>query len=208
MRPIGGRWWGWRWWCYGGEDGEVGVARVTESGIPDRIDRVMRIVFELGRKSPPEKFSGGGGVKFLIHTILQCLSAKTTAWNEFSSTMVSALICLATNQKFNFSKYIFERMVKNLDNVNKFLMYPRFVQVFLDQQVGDMSNHKRIFVTPSHTKKNFGNMKKEGKGFSRRFTPLFPTMMVQAQEEIGEGSAAPTDPHHTCHTPPRQKHEA
>ncbi|GJV58297.1 hypothetical protein Tco_1459302 [Tanacetum coccineum] len=25
--------------------------------------------------------------KFLIHTILQCLGAKTTAWNEFSSTM-------------------------------------------------------------------------------------------------------------------------
>ncbi|GKD83714.1 hypothetical protein Tco_1350553 [Tanacetum coccineum] len=63
--------------------------------------------------------------KFLIHTILQCLSAKTTAWNEFSSTMASAIICLATNQKFNFSKYIFESMVKNLDNAGKFLMYLR-----------------------------------------------------------------------------------
>ncbi|GKE45515.1 hypothetical protein Tco_1472799 [Tanacetum coccineum] len=31
----------------------------------------------------------------------------------------------ATNQKFNFSKYIFESMVKNLDNAGKFLMYPR-----------------------------------------------------------------------------------
>nr|GEU47616.1 hypothetical protein [Tanacetum cinerariifolium] len=28
-------------------------------------------------------------------------------------------------------------------------------------------------------------------------TPLFLTMMVQAQEEMGEGSANPTDPHHT-----------
>ncbi|GJW94821.1 ribonuclease H-like domain-containing protein [Tanacetum coccineum] len=44
------------------------------------------------------------------------MGAKTTAWNEFSSTMASAIICLATNQKFNFSKYIFESMVKNLDN--------------------------------------------------------------------------------------------
>ncbi|GJV59931.1 hypothetical protein Tco_1466031 [Tanacetum coccineum] len=51
---------------------------------------------------------------------------KTTAWNEFSSTMASAIICLATNQKFNFSKFIFEGMIKNLDNVSgKFLMYPR-----------------------------------------------------------------------------------
>ncbi|GJZ38124.1 putative ribonuclease H-like domain-containing protein [Tanacetum coccineum] len=57
--------------------------------------------------------------KFLIHTILQCLSAKTTAWNEFSSTMASAIICLAINQKFNFSKYIFESMVKNLDNADE-----------------------------------------------------------------------------------------
>ncbi|GKF38086.1 hypothetical protein Tco_0118147, partial [Tanacetum coccineum] len=47
------------------------------------------------------------------------------AWNKFSSTMASAIIYLATNQKFNFSKYIFESMVKNLDNVGNFLMYPR-----------------------------------------------------------------------------------
>ncbi|GJX84952.1 hypothetical protein Tco_0335726 [Tanacetum coccineum] len=125
-------------------------------------------------------------LKFLIHTILQCLSAKSTAWNEFSSTMASAIICLATNQKFNFSKYIFESMVKNVDSSVKFLMYPRFVQVFLDKQVGDMSTHAEIFVTPSHTKKVFGNMKRVRKGFSGAVTPLFPTMMVQAQEEMGE----------------------
>ncbi|GJT97337.1 hypothetical protein Tco_1092855 [Tanacetum coccineum] len=56
---------------------------------------------------------------------LTLMNAKTTTWNEFSSTMASAIICLATNQKFNFSKYIFESMVKNLDSVGKFLMYPR-----------------------------------------------------------------------------------
>ncbi|GJR58655.1 putative ribonuclease H-like domain-containing protein [Tanacetum coccineum] len=124
--------------------------------------------------------------KFLIHTILQCLSAKSTAWNEFSSTMASAIIYLATNQKFNFSKCIFESMVKNVDSSVKFLMYPRFVQVFLDKQVGDMSTHDEIFVTPSHTKKVFGNMKRVGKGFFGAVTPLFPTMMVQAQKEMGE----------------------
>ncbi|GJT90128.1 uncharacterized mitochondrial protein-like protein [Tanacetum coccineum] len=89
--------------------------------------------------------------KFLIHTILQCLSAKSTAWNAFSSTIASAIIYLATNHTFNFSKYIFESMVKNVDSSVKFLMYIR-----------------------------------EGKGFSGRVTPLFPTMMVQAQEEMGE----------------------
>ncbi|GKB36838.1 hypothetical protein Tco_0881780 [Tanacetum coccineum] len=135
--------------------------------------------------------------KFLIHTILQCLSAKTTSWNEFSSTMASAIICLATNQKFNLSKYIFDNMVKNLDGGVKFLMYPRFVQVFLDKQVEGMSKHKGVYVTPSHTKKVFANMKRPCKGFSGRVTPLFSTMMVQATEDMGEDSAAPSDSHST-----------
>ncbi|GJV27598.1 hypothetical protein Tco_1384046 [Tanacetum coccineum] len=102
--------------------------------------------------------------KFLIHTILQCLSSKTTAWNEFSSTMASAIICLATSQKFNFLKFIFDSMVRNLDNLSgKFLMYPRYI--------------RRV-----------------GKGFSGRVTPLFPTMAIQNQQELGEGSpSGPTD---------------
>ncbi|GJR14480.1 putative ribonuclease H-like domain-containing protein [Tanacetum coccineum] len=120
-----------------------------------------------------------------------------TDGNEFSSNIASAIICLATSQKFNFSKLIFESMVKNLDNVGKILMYPRFIQVFLDKQLEGMSNHKRIYIAPSHTKKIFGNIRRVGKGFSGRVTPLFPTMMVQAQQEQGEGSTMPTDPQHT-----------
>ncbi|GJT00686.1 hypothetical protein Tco_0821855 [Tanacetum coccineum] len=134
-------------------------------------------------------------VDFLnAHTI----NAKTTAWNEFSSTMASAIICLATNQKFNFSKYIFGSIVKNLENVpGKFLMYPRFVQVFVNQQLEGMSNHKRIYIAPSYTKKIFRNIRRVGKGFCGRDTPLFQTIMVQDQEEVGEGSEMPTDPLYT-----------
>ncbi|GKE21301.1 hypothetical protein Tco_1432813, partial [Tanacetum coccineum] len=40
-------------------------------------------------------------------------------------------------------------------------------------------------------------MRRQGKDFSGRVTPLFPTIVVQAYEEMGEGSAMPTDPHHT-----------
>ncbi|GKD39717.1 hypothetical protein Tco_1259924 [Tanacetum coccineum] len=131
--------------------------------------------------------------KYFIHTITQCLSAKSTAWNEFSSSMASLIICLATNQKFNLSKYIFDAMVKHLDGGVKFLLYPRFLQVFINQQLGNMSTHKKIFVNPFHTKKVFANMKRAGKDFSGRITPLFDTMMVQPVEEIGEDSDNPTD---------------
>nr|GEV26386.1 uncharacterized mitochondrial protein AtMg00810-like [Tanacetum cinerariifolium] len=37
--------------------------------------------------------------KFLIQTILQSMSAKRTSWNEFSSAMASAVICLSTGQE-------------------------------------------------------------------------------------------------------------
>ncbi|GJW16337.1 uncharacterized mitochondrial protein-like protein [Tanacetum coccineum] len=132
-----------------------------------------------------------------IFAELERMGAKITAWNEFSSTMASAIICLATNQKFNFSKYIFDNMVKNLEGGVKFLMYPRFMQVFLDKQVEGMSKHKEVYVTPSHTKKVFANMKRPGKGFSGRITPLFQTMMVQASKDMGEDLAAPIDSHST-----------
>nr|GEX61717.1 hypothetical protein [Tanacetum cinerariifolium] len=76
------------------------------------------------------------------------LYAKTIAWNKFSNIIASAVICLATDQKFNFSKYIFDSM-------------------------------------------------RVGKGFSRRDTPLFPTMMVQAQKKLGEDIAILTETHPT-----------
>nr|GEU64998.1 hypothetical protein [Tanacetum cinerariifolium] len=69
--------------------------------------------------------------KFLIRTILQSLSAKRTSWNEFSSAMASAVICLSTGRKFNFSKYIFESLVRNVDSRSKFYMYPRVGKGFL-----------------------------------------------------------------------------
>nr|GEV40873.1 putative reverse transcriptase, RNA-dependent DNA polymerase, Gag-polypeptide of LTR copia-type [Tanacetum cinerariifolium] len=118
------------------------------------------------------------------------MSAETTAWNEFSSTMASAIICLTNNQKFNFSKYILDNVVKNLEARVKFFMFLRFIQVFVNHQIGDMSYHKGIFVNPSLTKKVFTNIKRVRTGFSRVITPLFETMMVKAPKEVGE---IPTD---------------
>ncbi|GJR90831.1 ribonuclease H-like domain-containing protein [Tanacetum coccineum] len=97
-------------------------------------DTIFEELARMGYKKPSPKLTFYKAFfspqwKFLIHTITQCLSVKTTAWNEFSSTMASAIICLATNQKFNLSKV----------------------------------------------------------------TPLFATMMVQANQEEGVDSDVPTD---------------
>nr|GEV92623.1 hypothetical protein [Tanacetum cinerariifolium] len=123
--------------------------------------------------------------KFLIHTILLSMSAKRTSWNEFSSAMASAVICLSTGRKFNFSKYIFDSLVRNVDSTSKFYMYPRFLQLLIRKQVGDLSTHTTKYALPTLTHKVFANMRRVGKGFSEVETPLFEGMLVG--QEIKEG---------------------
>ncbi|GKC74552.1 hypothetical protein Tco_1120435 [Tanacetum coccineum] len=131
--------------------------------------------------------------KFLIHTILHCLSSKKTAWEQFSSNIATAIICLATNRTFNFSKLIFDAMVKNLDSKTKFLMYPRFIQIFLNKHKRLLLPHKRLYIAPTLTQKLFSNMKRASKGYTGVDTPLFQTMLVQGQILQGEGSTIPVE---------------
>nr|GEV03385.1 uncharacterized mitochondrial protein AtMg00810-like [Tanacetum cinerariifolium] len=155
--------------------------------------------------------------KFLIHNI-ECLSAKITSWNEFSSTMASAIICLATNQKFNFSRYILLSLVKNIEAGVPFFMFPRFVQLLIDHQLGDMSHHKDIYDNPSLTKKVFANMKRVGTGFSGVVIALFDNMLVPIAEEVGliqddiQLVPIPTKPStskpHKKHKPKKQQPQA
>nr|GEV71883.1 hypothetical protein [Tanacetum cinerariifolium] len=125
--------------------------------------------------------------KYLIHTILQCMSAKRTSWNEFISSMASAIICLSSGRKFNFSKYIFDSLVRNVDSLTKFYMYPCFLQLMIRKQVGDLSTHTTKYTSPALTQKVFANMRRVGKGFSGVETPLFEGMLVA--QEVGEGFA-------------------
>ncbi|GJW22830.1 integrase, catalytic region, zinc finger, CCHC-type containing protein [Tanacetum coccineum] len=136
-----------------------------------------------------------GDSKLMLLSINLLLLQKVNAARHNLLLLVDTVKAKTVNGEVQLQALVDKK--KNVDSSVKFLMYPRFVQVFLDKQVGDMSTHDEIFVTPSHTKKVFGNMKRVGKGFSIVVTPLFPTMMVQAQEEMGKGSANPTDPHHT-----------
>ncbi|GJY19666.1 putative ribonuclease H-like domain-containing protein [Tanacetum coccineum] len=49
--------------------------------------------------------------------------------------------------------------------------------------------------------------KRVGKGFLGRETPLFPTMVVRNQAEMGECSAIPTDPHSQSHYYSNHQHQ-
>ncbi|GJX66781.1 putative ribonuclease H-like domain-containing protein [Tanacetum coccineum] len=101
---------------------EDGIACLTNDEIFENL--ALMGYEQLSTKLTFQKGSFSPQWKFLIHTILHCISSKSTAWNEFSTNLASAVICLAKGQKFNFSKLIFDGMLRNLDP-KRFLMYPR-----------------------------------------------------------------------------------
>nr|GEW66427.1 ribonuclease H-like domain-containing protein [Tanacetum cinerariifolium] len=114
------------------------------------------------------------------------ISDKLTFYKAFFSpqcTMASAIFCLAINKKFNFSRYILLSLVKNIEDGVPFYMFPWFVQLIFDHQLGDMSHHLDIYDNPSLTMKVFTNIKRVGTGFSRVITPLFENMLVPVAEE-------------------------
>nr|GEY36068.1 putative ribonuclease H-like domain-containing protein [Tanacetum cinerariifolium] len=111
---------------------------------------------------------------------------KPTSWNEFSTAMASAVICLSKGQRFNFSKYIFDSLVRNVDNSSKFYMYPRFIQLIIQAQVGDLSTHTTRFISPALTQKVFANMRRVGKGFLGVETPLFEGRIADRQHAEAE----------------------
>ncbi|GKE60040.1 hypothetical protein Tco_1510407, partial [Tanacetum coccineum] len=118
---------------------------------------------------------------------LALIGLKSTSWNEFSINIASAVICLATNQKFNFSKFIFDVMLRNLDtSKKKFLMYPRFLMVFLNNQIDLGEPFNDVYVTPAHTQNVFSNMSRKSVKFSGKITPLFDFMLVPHQASEGE----------------------
>ena len=65
--------------------------------------------------------------RFLVHTLLQCISSKSGGWDQFSSFLAHGIISLSKGEKYNWSKYVFVEMVGNVKETGKkFLMYPRF----------------------------------------------------------------------------------
>nr|GEY78303.1 hypothetical protein [Tanacetum cinerariifolium] len=86
--------------------------------------------------------------KFLIYTILQCMSAKRTSWNEFSSSMASAVICdLSTHTTKYTSPTLTQKVFANMRRVGKGLSRvetPLFKGMLVGQDIekeGDADEH-------------------------------------------------------------------
>ncbi|GJY62586.1 hypothetical protein Tco_0464046 [Tanacetum coccineum] len=166
-------------------DDQDGISSIPNSEIFEQLALMGyhtdsdKLTFQKGAFSPQWRF--------LIHSILYCLSPKKTAWEQFSINIATAVIYLATNRKFNFSRMIFEHMVSNISSPHRFLMYPRFIQICLDMQRNQLQQHTRSYPVPSLSMKVFNNMKRPTKAFSGQEVALFPTML-----DVTEPSTSPS----------------
>ncbi|GKD56136.1 hypothetical protein Tco_1289523 [Tanacetum coccineum] len=131
--------------------------------------------------------------KFLFHTIIHCLSSKSTSWDQIPTNIATAVICLVTNQVYNFSKLIFDGMMRHLDAKKKSVMYLRFIPVFLTNQLKNVPVPLDHFPINALTTKVFSFMVKKGKKKFGNVTPLFPSMLAQPTEDEGVFSERPSE---------------
>ncbi|GJU06155.1 hypothetical protein Tco_1122585 [Tanacetum coccineum] len=150
--------------------------------------------------------------RFLVHTIMHCLSPKSGGWNQFPSSIATALICLSTGRVYNFSRFILEGMIGNVKaKKNKFLMYPRFLQMIVAIETADRTPRP----TFDFTRKMFANMKFKWEG---QPIPLTPPMLAiaaagddaadeenaAAHEAAGSAAEAHPEPHSPTVSPVRE----
>ncbi|GJV11518.1 putative ribonuclease H-like domain-containing protein, partial [Tanacetum coccineum] len=148
--------------------------------------------------------------KYLVHVLLHCLSPKSTSWEQFGTNIASALVGLATNQKFNFSLMIMNGMLGHIANGKPFLMYPRFIQLFLNKQLEGVTRPQNFIPSVTLPSKVFTFMRKHSPNFSGRITPLTPHMLevitaLAAEEAHSESthSRAENSPRDAQGTPPQ-----
>ncbi|GJR97329.1 putative ribonuclease H-like domain-containing protein [Tanacetum coccineum] len=155
------------------DDGEVEITASIDGQVKTIIEAYLRRHLKL---------EDSDGITSLPNTEifeqLALMGPKTTAWEQFSSNIATAIIFLATNRTSNFSKMIFDAMVKNLDSTHKFLMYLRFLQICLNKQKRLLQPHTKTYPTPTFTQKLYSNMKRVSKGYSGVDFPLFPIMIT------------------------------
>ncbi|GJY28730.1 hypothetical protein Tco_0404497, partial [Tanacetum coccineum] len=132
--------------------------------------------------------------KYLIHVLLHCLSPKSTSWEQFGTNIASALVGLATNQKFNFSLMIMNGMLGHISNGTPFLMYPRFIQLFLNKQLEGVTRPQNFLPSVTLPSKVFTFMRKHSPKFSCRITPLTPPML-EVVTALAAEEAHSTSPH-------------
>ncbi|KAF5813380.1 putative transcription factor bZIP family [Helianthus annuus] len=75
--------------------------------------------------------------KCMVNCVVQALWHRKGAYNETSDYIMNIITCLVLNRSYNVSQVLFDHMIDNIKG-EKYIMYPRFIQMLLDDQVKDL----------------------------------------------------------------------
>ena len=75
--------------------------------------------------------------KYLMHVLVHCLGSRKGGYDEIPEILQSAMVALVLNRPYNFSQMLLSHLIENITRKGneKFLMYPRFLQKIIDEQV-------------------------------------------------------------------------
>ncbi|KAJ0680695.1 hypothetical protein HanPI659440_Chr16g0627211 [Helianthus annuus] len=75
--------------------------------------------------------------KFLVHCVVHALSHRKGAYDKTSDYIMNIITCLVLNRPYNVSQVLFDHLIDNIKG-EKYIMYPRFIQIMIDDQVTDL----------------------------------------------------------------------
>nr|GEW86515.1 ribonuclease H-like domain-containing protein [Tanacetum cinerariifolium] len=122
---------------------------------------------------------------------------KLTFYKAFFSTQWKFLIHTLV-ESLTFPN-IYLSMVRNVDSPSKFLMYPRFLQVVMDNQVDDMTSYDTRYTSYALTHKVFANMQRV-----RKEEEVEMPITSAPPSPTNAPSPPPQDPTPTPHATPPQ----
>ena len=96
--------------------------------------------------------------RFIVHIVMGCLSPRRGGQSKVSREYANMMVAILYRLPYNFSRMIFRGMRGNIDAKDKFLMYPRFLQMIISHLLPDTPTQGNTLV---QTRPNvFGTTKK------------------------------------------------
>ncbi|KAM0061106.1 hypothetical protein Hdeb2414_s0004g00132031 [Helianthus debilis subsp. tardiflorus] len=95
--------------------------------------------------------------------------------DQLNRTQTAALVCVITNESFNYSKYVLEAMKRNVLGArkDKFLMYPRFLQMIFNARYPQLVKSGNTLELKPMGPACFGALTPK-KGTEKKFEGLIP----------------------------------
>ncbi|KAI3744851.1 hypothetical protein L1987_57947 [Smallanthus sonchifolius] len=120
--------------------------------------------------------------RYFAHIMIVCISSRKVGKDAMGLDLAAAMVGLSLNRGYNFSRYIFKALNDQINTAERFrfLLYPRFVQLLIDDALPNLRAigerlqvkrvEKRVFAqflkpgsvepTPAHTEL-FGHLLNE-----------------------------------------------